>query len=326
MHVVSIYNNKGGVGKSTLTVGVAEFLSSNRKKRVLVIDLDSQASSSCSLLGHREVAHAVQSHRSITKLADRLLRTRRSLAQPNDYITERPASMVKGTPLARIDVLVPDKPGILDIEERMHRTKDAGLFRDYLKPSLSAYDFVLVDLPSHVDQRHTLVVNGLVMSDFVLIPIEPNQISLNGLPDTFELIDYACDLNQEPVPKIVGMVLNKTDKRTQQYRTKLPQILEASSQKAMPPVFNNFLPDTPKLATSTDETIDFRTLKARFDTYYDNVRRVARELEQRCDGHTPEPPPKISFGTKIRDLLDRFSLGKTSRAKADVVDFEDALT
>jgi len=33
MHVVSIYNNKGGVGKSTLTVGIAEFLASNREKR-----------------------------------------------------------------------------------------------------------------------------------------------------------------------------------------------------------------------------------------------------------------------------------------------------
>ena len=40
MHVISIYNNKGGVGKSTLTIGIAEFLASNRKKKVLIIDLD----------------------------------------------------------------------------------------------------------------------------------------------------------------------------------------------------------------------------------------------------------------------------------------------
>lgn len=45
MHAIAIYNNKGGVGKSTVTVCLAGFLAANRKKRVLVIDLDAQASS-----------------------------------------------------------------------------------------------------------------------------------------------------------------------------------------------------------------------------------------------------------------------------------------
>ena len=60
MHVISIYNNKGGVGKSTLIIGIAEFLASNRKKKVLIIDLDAQASSSSALLGRGAIAGAIQ--------------------------------------------------------------------------------------------------------------------------------------------------------------------------------------------------------------------------------------------------------------------------
>jgi chromosome partitioning protein len=326
MHVVSIYNDKGGVGKSTLTVGLAEFLASNRKKRVLVIDMDGQASSSCSLLGRRDIAQAIQDHRSISKLAERILRTRKILGQPSDYFANRPGSKGRGTPLVEIDVLVPDKPGILDIEDRMHRTKDATLFRDFLRPSLGTYDYVIIDLPSHVDHRDTLVVNGLVMSDFVLMPIEPSQISLEGLPGSFDLIEYARDLNGGDAPKVIGMVLNKTDKRTQQYRSKIPRILEAAGRKLMPPVFDNFLPDTPKLATSTDHTIAFRTLKERFSTYYDNVRKVARELEQRCGELVPEPTPEVRFGRSIRDILERFALGRKKAPSEEASEYEDALS
>ena len=73
----------------------------------------------------------------------------------------------------------------------------------------------------------------------------------------------------------------------------------------------NLLPDTPKLATATDETLDFRTLKDRFDTYYDHVRKVARELEQRCEGHKPRPEAEPRrFGRRILDILYGVAQGK----------------
>ena len=82
MHVVSIYNNKGGVGKSTLTVGIAEFLASNRKKKVLIIDLDAQASSSSALLGRTPLAEAIQNRKTIADLIDEIARTRSILTSP----------------------------------------------------------------------------------------------------------------------------------------------------------------------------------------------------------------------------------------------------
>src|SRR5512135_1646580 len=94
MHVVAIYNNKGGVGKSTLTVGLAEFLAANRKKRVLVIDLDTQASCSRALLGPLLLAEAIGDRRTLAALAGQVVRTQNAIGRPNHYFTTRPASNV----------------------------------------------------------------------------------------------------------------------------------------------------------------------------------------------------------------------------------------
>ena len=85
-------------------------------------------------------------------------------------------------------------------------------------------------------------------------------------------------------------------------------ILQVVAKGELPPIFDNFLPDTPKMGTATDETLDFHTLKDRFDTYYDNVRKVALELEERCEGRIPPPPrPSGRFGHIMRQVLDEFA-------------------
>ncbi len=307
MHVVSVYNNKGGVGKSTLTVGLAEFLASNAKKRVLVIDLDAQASSSGSILGRRPLADAIKNERTIAQLAAKIRRRRKPLASLEEFLVVRPAAEVRGTALAEISVLVPDKSGIRELEDKMSRAGEAQILKKYLKPALSEFDYVLIDMPGHVDDRNTLIVNALTMSDFVLIPVEPTQMALSGLPDSFELVNYAREKNRDDRPAIVGMVLNKTDRRVQQYKSKFPQILRSADQRELPPIFNNLLPESPKLATATDETRQFLTLKDRFDSYYLNVRKVAKELEKRCEEfqfHSENH--SAGFAVRFRKLLDSF--------------------
>jgi len=310
MHVVSIYNNKGGVGKSTLTVGIAEFLASNRKKKGLIIDLDAQASSSSALLGRTPLAEAIQNRKTLADLIDEIARTRSILTSPSDFLLVRPASSARGTALGSISLLVSEKERMFDLEERLDRVRDATLLRDCVKPGLTGFDYVLIDTPGNVDRRCKIVVAGLIMSDFVVIPIEPHQITLHALPATFDLIHYARELGGDSHPQVLGMILNKTDKRTEQYRSKLPPILRVVAKGELPPIFENILPDTPKLASATDETRDPNTLKDRFDTYYDNVRKVARELEERCEGRIPPHPTSVRFGQRIRDVLDLFARGK----------------
>jgi chromosome partitioning protein len=320
MPVICIYNNKGGVGKSTLTVGLAEFLAANRQRSVLVVDMDAQSSSSGALLGRAAVAHAIVDKRTIAALAERVIRFGKPPADLSTYVSDRPASSARGTALGRIAVLVPDKPAMLDLDERMTRERDVVALRDHLKQDLTGYEYVLIDLPGNIDRRSKLAVAALVMSDFVLIPVEPPQISLNALPDTFDVIHYARKLGRNGRPAIVGMVLNKCDKREEQYRNKFPPILQAAESGEMPPVFENVIPDTPKLATATDEMRDFSTLKDRFDTYYDHVRKVTLELEERCRGYSfaADPPNGENYSGWLRRMFGAFANRKPSTARRKV--------
>jgi chromosome partitioning protein len=294
MRVIAIYNNKGGVGKSTLTVGLAELLAGNRKRSVLVIDLDAQGSSSGSLLGRGEVAKAIDAHRTIARLAEQLFQTGKPPSNLPAFIVERPAAEVRARVmgLKSIGVLVPDKPNMFDLEEtRMKPDQSLLVLRDLLKPALGRYEYVLVDLPANIDPRNRLAFSALIMSDFVLIPVEPSEISLHALPDTFDMIHKARMKGAKGKPSVLGLVLNKTDKRTEQYRTKFQPILESSGRGELPRVFDNFLPDTPSLASATDGTEEFSTLKERFETYYDHVRKVAVELDEQCQRSPLEPSP-----------------------------------
>ena len=149
MHVVSIYNNKGGVGKSTLTLGIAEFLASNRKKKVLIIDLDAQASSSSALLGRTPLAEAIQNRKTIADLIDEIARTRSILTSLSDFLLVRPASSARGTALGPISLLVSEKERMFELEERLDRVRDATLLRDCVKPGLREFDYVLIDTPAN---------------------------------------------------------------------------------------------------------------------------------------------------------------------------------
>lgn len=89
MRVVSIYSNKGGEGKSTVTVGLTEFLSGNRDKRVLLIDLDAQASSSSAILGHKAVVQAIGERRTSVDLINQLRAKKQVPTNLADFLEPR---------------------------------------------------------------------------------------------------------------------------------------------------------------------------------------------------------------------------------------------
>lgn len=305
MHVVSVFNVKGGVGKSTLTVGLAEFLA--QKHRVLVIDIDPNAASSRSILGDELLSEAVHSGRSLVDLAEKIRSTRRKLTSPGDYFVRRPAVEARGTSLSEITVLAPDYRGHENLEEQISGRRDGLLFHYYLKPSLvDQFDFVLIDVQGNADRRHRLVVNGLTMSDFVLIPVEPSQISMATLPRTFDMIQHAQQISHEGRPEIIGLVGNKTDRRTQQYASNLRPFFQGSNEFELPPVFDAYLGEHEDMKKATDANQDFDSLKMRFGKYYDNVRRVALELKRRCDDYVRESPAgreRGRYGAHLRNFL-----------------------
>ena len=281
MHTISIYNNKGGVGKSTLTLFMADFLASIRvggqPLRVLVMDLDAQGSSAIALLGLDVVTQAREDRRTIGHLAMEL--------QPNqtpdleNFLVWRSTANPHGKNLPEVAVLLPERESIFDFE--CNPLQQLTLMRQSLRPALEQlFDMVLVDLPGNIDQRHLLSINALVMSDSVVVPVEPSRISLNAMPDTLKMIHYAREKSGSERPAFLGLILNRTDRRSRQFRLHGHGLKYLFDQDGSP-WFTNFLPNAPALASATDDSLAFGSLKERYGSYYPHVKRVVKELFNR---------------------------------------------
>jgi len=290
MRSVAVFNNKGGVGKSTLTLLLADFFSStsvtikDRRARILVIDLDAQNSSATALVGQTAVERYQKDGLTVDSLVQLLIQGKKpSLA--DFLITRREKTTgARKIPLGQLWVMPTDGDATLRLEEK-YRDRIVIAWFERLRPLLEkAFDIVLLDLPANIDRRNFLPMAALSTADFIITPTEPSKITLNALEKTFNIIRDAQGAARQAgrqEPKLVGLILNKTDRRTKQYRLHAKELkIRAGENDSL--VFDNWLPPAPALATATDDSLEFENLRERYDTYYDHVRKVSKEMAERC--------------------------------------------
>lgn len=152
-HVLTIANNKGGVGKSTTVVNLAAELAS-RDYRVLVVDLDSQGHAGRGL-------GRVARPRSVTV---------------HDVLRRRDASLEGGI-VETLDPGVDLLPADGEFDGDVHVTEPRRLAKA-LAEIVWHYDFVLIDTPPSVPR---LLVAALMASEAVLIPALLDDLSIDGV-------------------------------------------------------------------------------------------------------------------------------------------------
>lgn len=158
MKTLTIWTQKGGVGKTTLTCQLAHVLRA-RGHRVLVVDLDSQGNAGAALLrAEKAVATAIT--------AASLLMN----GNPGTALPDVSFAVVRATPEL---VRIPEQP---DEFSRFHENFRANLAR--IAP---AFDICLIDCPPSDDLR---VLLALTVADLVLSPIQLNQEAIEGIVKT----------------------------------------------------------------------------------------------------------------------------------------------
>ena len=187
--VISIANQKGGVGKTTTAINLAASLAAS-EARVLLIDSDPQGNSTTGV--------GVPKDDEGKTLYDVLVNATPML----DVITK---TEFEGLSLVPADQnLVATNLDLVDVEEREGQLKRA------LGPVRGSFEYILIDCPPALD---LLTLNALVASDSVLVPIQCEFFALEGISQLMDTIDRLKKAFN-PALKIEGVLLTMYDDRT----------------------------------------------------------------------------------------------------------------
>lgn len=191
MRSIAIINQKGGSGKTTTSVNVAATLA-ERKRKVLLIDLDPQGSATSWLgsSGTKEALYEV-------------------------FTANRPLSeIITSTDVPGVD-LVASSHWLIGVEKALaHEVGAETILKSQLKKLSKSYDYVLIDCPPNLS---ILTINALCAVNEVIIPVEARVMALNGLVQLLQTIDIIKERLNTSLT-IAGIVPCRLDSRTRHAR------------------------------------------------------------------------------------------------------------
>lgn len=221
--VITIANEKGGVGKTTTGVNLAAGLSLRLSElqpagRVLLVDLDPQ--------GHALLATAYNSHDAPANqsLAALLVESpppsiqpllRRGMHHPNLYFL--PGNRTAMVEAARI------MPTLMANENRLRRA---------LEPIQSHFAYIIIDTPPATGD---LLINGLVAATHVLIPVESSYLGVSGLRELQHTIDEVRQ-HFSPHLSILGYLPTLCDEQRSETQEILTELQQRYPEKVYSPI------------------------------------------------------------------------------------------
>ena len=246
--IISIVNQKGGVGKTTTAVNLGAYLA-HLEKNILLIDIDPQANATSGIgIDHKKldcgIYEAIIGQKPIFEVIKRTLQEGYKIA---------PATLS----LAGAGI------ELVGMEEREYR-----LLR-ILESIKDEYDYIIIDGPPSLG---LLTINSLVAADEILIPIQSEYYALEGLSQLLETIALVQN-NLKPELSIMGAVITMFDKRNKLSGSVMNELYQYFPNR----VFRSVIPRSVRLAEapSYGRSILHYDPKSRGGKAYE---RLAREL------------------------------------------------
>ncbi len=222
-----VFNQKGGVGKSTITCNLAA-IAASRGKRTLVVDLDPQGNSTHYLMGKS----ADTLEKTLADMFDQTLRLR--------LLNDRVDSYVHRTPFERLDIL-PSAPALEELMSKLESRYKIYKLRDALDELADDYDMVFIDTPPALN---FYTRSALIAAQRCLIPFDCDDFSRRALYALLENVtELKSDHNEDL--EIEGIVVNQF-----QPRAALPQRIVQELQQEGLPVLTSFLSASVKIRES----------------------------------------------------------------------------
>ncbi len=274
--VISVINLKGGVGKTTTTVGLAQILSVEFNKKILVVDLDAQTNATTMLIGEEKWMEVNKQKQTIAQLFYEGVYPR------SEKIFDINRAILKG--VSNIDEvklvdMLPSSLDLIDIQEEVIKAP-RGIFSvirpvDLLDKSLrkikQKYDYILIDCPPNLG---VITRNGLKVSDVYIIPTVPDVLSTYGIPQIISRVNkFSKELEKEIKP--LGIVITKYREQSALHKRTVKELRKEHDCR----VFETIFKENDNIANAA-EYINKSTMRQKwgYKGQVDNFKLLAEEI------------------------------------------------
>ena len=252
-HIISVANQKGGVGKTTTAINLASYLSLENFK-VLLVDLDPQ--------GNATTGVGVDPSSLTAGIYDLLCGSAAfdECLYPTafDSLHLLPASQ----DLAALEV------------ELVNHVSRETLLKTALSNLSGHYDFIVIDCPPSLS---LLTLNGLVASQYVVVPVQCEYFALEGIGHLVNTIE-SVKMHYNPDLEIAGIVLTMFDRRTALNR----EVVESARKFFKRLVFHTIVPRNIKLTEAPSHGIPivlYNSTCAGADAYSELTQEVIERVK-----------------------------------------------
>jgi chromosome partitioning protein len=227
-----VFNQKGGVGKSTITCNLAA-ISASRGLRTLVIDLDPQGNSSAYLMG----AAPAPEQPSVAGFFENTLSFSLRTVPPTDFIV--------ATPHENLDLMA-SCPDLNELQAKLESRHKIYKLREALQQLAGDYDRIYIDTPPALN---FYTRSALIAARSCLIPFDCDDFSRKALYSLLESVqEIRADHNAQL--QVEGIVVNQF-----QPRAKLPQRMVSELIAEGLPVLEPYLPSSVKIRESHEQSL-----------------------------------------------------------------------
>ena len=253
MKVISITNQKGGVGKTTSSINIAYFIA-KQGFRTLIVDFDPQGNATSGL--------GIEKNKLEFTMADVISGEK----QLRDIIIETDFSKLKIAPSTPI--LAHAEVELASAKGRFTRLKDA------LKTIEADFDYVILDSPPSLS---LLTVNGFIASDYLILPVQAEFYAMEGLGQLLESMKLVKK-GMNPNLELLGVLRTMVDSRT----TLGGQVLEEIKKFFPDKIFSNAIPRNIRLAEAPSHGVPIGVYD-RFSKGARAYKAVSKEIIQRIE-------------------------------------------